>query len=100
MGSAWTVTGGDITASEADYPLELDETKDDQWHQLLIEKWRSFGKTCRKTCPLTPEFTGTSVQWPEAGAIEQLMSVLHGQVREQVKKKPNGQRWWLDLLQK
>ena len=31
-------------------------------------------------------------QWREAGAIEQLMSVLHGQVREQVKKKPSGQR--------
>lgn len=30
-------------------------------------------------------------QWREAGAIEQLMKVLHGQVREQVKKKPNGQ---------
>ncbi len=31
-------------------------------------------------------------QWREAGAIEKLMSVLHEQVREQVKKKPNGQR--------
>lgn len=31
-------------------------------------------------------------QWREAGAIEQLMAVLHGQVREGVKKKPNGQR--------
>jgi transposase len=30
-------------------------------------------------------------QWREAGAIEQLMKVLDGQVREQVKKKPNGQ---------
>jgi transposase len=26
-------------------------------------------------------------QWREAGVIEQLMNVLHGQVREQVKKK-------------
>lgn len=32
-------------------------------------------------------------QWRQAGAIEKLMSVLHGQVREQVKKKPSGQRW-------
>jgi transposase len=31
-------------------------------------------------------------QWRKAGAIEQLMSVLHEQVREQVKKKPSGQR--------
>ncbi len=30
-------------------------------------------------------------QWREAGVIEQLMSVLHGQVREQVKKKLSGQ---------
>jgi transposase len=31
-------------------------------------------------------------QWRAQGAIETLMSVLHGQVREQVKKKPSGQR--------
>ena len=31
-------------------------------------------------------------QWREAGVIETLMSVLHGQVREQVKKSPNGRR--------
>ncbi|MCC3408656.1 MAG: transposase [Microcoleus sp. PH2017_10_PVI_O_A] len=31
-------------------------------------------------------------QWREAGAILALMSLLHGQVREQVKKKPSGQR--------
>lgn len=47
------------------------------------------GKTCRKTYPLTPQSIGTCPQWREAGAIEQLMSVLHGQVREQVKKKPS-----------
>jgi len=29
-------------------------------------------------------------QWREAGVIEQLMGVLHGQVREQVKKSPSG----------
>ena len=31
-------------------------------------------------------------QWREAGAIERLMQALHGQVREQVKKKPSGRR--------
>jgi transposase len=31
-------------------------------------------------------------QWRSAGVIEQLMSTLHGQVREQVKKSPSGQR--------
>ena len=31
-------------------------------------------------------------QWREEKVIEALMSVLHGQVREQVKKKPSGQR--------
>ena len=31
-------------------------------------------------------------QWREAGAIVQLMNVLHEQVREQVKKKPSGRR--------
>ena len=29
-------------------------------------------------------------QWREAGSIQKLMDVLHGQVRESVKKKPNG----------
>jgi len=32
-------------------------------------------------------------QWRKAGAIEKLMMGLHGQVREQVKKKPSGQHW-------
>lgn len=31
-------------------------------------------------------------QWRSAGVIEQLMSTLHGQAREQVKKSPSGQR--------
>lgn len=31
-------------------------------------------------------------QWREAGSIEKLMRILHGQVRTQVKKKPSGQR--------
>lgn len=31
-------------------------------------------------------------QWREAGAIETLMRVLHGQVRQGVKKKSTGQR--------
>ena len=31
-------------------------------------------------------------QWRDAGAFLALMTVLHGQVREQVKKKPSGQR--------
>ncbi|WP_369076458.1 hypothetical protein [Coleofasciculus sp. LEGE 07081] len=30
-------------------------------------------------------------QWRDAGAIVTLMQLLHGQVREQVKKKPSGQ---------
>jgi transposase len=30
--------------------------------------------------------------WRKAGAIERLMNVLHGQVREAVKKKRSGQR--------
>jgi len=31
-------------------------------------------------------------QWRVAGVFEELMTVLHGQVRKQVKKKPSGQR--------
>ena len=32
-------------------------------------------------------------QWRAAGVFEELMSVLHGQVREQVKKNRTGRRW-------
>lgn len=31
-------------------------------------------------------------QWRDTGSIEKLMNVLHGQVRELVKKKPSGRR--------
>ena len=31
-------------------------------------------------------------QWRKEGSFEKLMTVLHEQVREQVKKSPNGQR--------
>ena len=31
-------------------------------------------------------------QWRQAGSFEQLMNLLHGQVREQVKKKHSGLR--------
>ncbi|MEH2410979.1 transposase [Nostoc sp.] len=31
-------------------------------------------------------------QWRAEGVIDKLMSILHAQVREQVKKKPSGQR--------
>lgn len=31
-------------------------------------------------------------EWRKAGSIETLMTLLHQQVREQVKKSPNGQR--------
>lgn len=31
-------------------------------------------------------------QWRAAGALEELMTLLHGQVREQAKKKPSGRR--------
>ena len=41
--------------------------------------------------PLQGPSIGTCVQWREAGAIKKLMNALHEQVREQVKKKPNGQ---------
>ena len=30
-------------------------------------------------------------QWRSQGVIEEIMVVLHGKIREQAKKKPNGQ---------
>ena len=31
-------------------------------------------------------------QWRSQGSLDKLMSILHAQVREQVKKNPSGQR--------
>jgi hypothetical protein len=42
-----------------------------------------------KTCHPTPPWFGNK-QWRQDGVIEQIMTVLHGQVREQVKKKQSG----------
>jgi hypothetical protein len=50
-----------------------------------------IGKTCLKTFPLTRAVYWHYKQWRAQGTIETLMSILHGQVRERMKKKPNGQ---------
>ncbi len=52
------------------------------------------GKTYLKTYRLTRAVYWHYKQWREAGAIVQLMSVLHEQVREQVKKKAK----WTTLI--
>ncbi|MDV2997810.1 MAG: hypothetical protein N4J56_007515 [Chroococcidiopsis sp. SAG 2025] len=52
------------------------------------------GKTCRKICFPTQPSIGTCIQWREAGVIEQLMSVLHGQVRSSGQKKAK----WTTLI--
>lgn len=57
---------------------------------FINSKMVATGKTYPKTYHLTQPFIGTCLQWREAGVIEQLMTVLHGQVREQVKKKLSG----------
>jgi hypothetical protein len=46
----------------------------------------AIGKTYPMTSPLIPPSIGTCIQWPATGVFEELMSVLHGQVREPVKK--------------
>ncbi len=51
-----------------------------------------WGRLTPRPAALQGRSIGTCIQWREAGAIEQLMNVLHGQVREQVKKKPSGRR--------
>ena len=45
-----------------------------------------IGKTCPAYLPPYSTVYWYSLQWRAAGMFEQLMSVLHGQVREQVKK--------------
>ena len=56
-------------------------------------KMGAIGKTYLKTSPLIPPSIGTCIQWRAAGVFEELMSVLHRQVREQVKKNRTGRHW-------
>ena len=52
----------------------------------------AIGKICLKTFRLTRAVYWHYKQWRAEGTIETLMGILHSQVREQVKKKPSGQR--------
>ena len=55
-----------------------------------------IGKTYPKTCP--PTVQRHSLQWRTVGVREELMRVLHSQVREQV-KKAESLGWWQSLPQ-
>lgn len=50
----------------------------------------AIGKTYPKISHLIPLSIGTCIQWRAAGVFEELMRILHGQVREQVKKNRSG----------
>jgi hypothetical protein len=50
------------------------------------------GKTCLRDLPPYSTVYWHYKQWGSAGVIEKLMSTLHEQVREQVKKSPSGRR--------
>ena len=50
----------------------------------------AIGKTYLRDLPPYSTVYWHYKQWRSQGVIEELMKVLHGQVREQVKKKPNG----------
>ena len=52
----------------------------------------NLGRLAQGTAPLFNRFTWHYKQWRESGTIEKLMTVLHEQVRTQVKKSPNGPR--------
>ena len=56
----------------------------------INSKMVAIGKTYPSTCLLIRLFIGTCIQWRQAGVVEQLMSVLHAQVRQQAKKKLSG----------
>ena len=52
----------------------------------------AIGKTYPRTSPLIPPSIGTCIQWRAAGVFEELMSILHGKVRQKVKKNHSGRR--------
>ncbi len=52
MGNPWTLAGWDITAQEADSPLELDETGHHRWHLLSTKKWLQLGRFAERPTPL------------------------------------------------
>ena len=55
-------------------------------------KMAATGVICLATYRPTRAVYWHYKQWRAEGTIETLMAVLHGLVREQVKKKPSGQR--------
>ena len=56
----------------------------------INSKMAVTGVICPETFHPTPLSTGTYKQWQTAGVFEQLMGVLHEQVRQQVKKNRSG----------
>ena len=52
----------------------------------INSKMAAIGKTCLRNLPPYSTVYWHYKQWRSQGVIEELMRVLHGQVREQVKK--------------
>jgi hypothetical protein len=58
----------------------------------INSKMAAIGKTYPSYLPPYSTVYWHYLQWREARVMGKLMTVLHEQVREQVKKKPSGQR--------
>jgi hypothetical protein len=65
----------------------MDETRTARWDVLSTQKWLQLARLTQGLAVLLTVYWHYK-QWRKAGAIEALMSALHGQVRQQVKKSP------------
>ncbi|MEH2450057.1 MAG: hypothetical protein V7K20_01610 [Nostoc sp.] len=64
----------------------MDKARAARWHPLSAQEWLQLGRLAQRLASLLNRLIGTCIQWRSAGVIEQLMSTLHEQAREQVKK--------------
>ena len=53
-----------------------------------------IGVTCPRIYLPTQQYFGTCIQWRAEGVIEKMRDVLHGRVRQQIKKKAK----WTTLI--
>ena len=83
-----------IAKEEENQTAQMEQKRDLGRHSVSTKKWMLRSAIYRKTCHLTQQCSGIYLQWRAEGVVENIMSQLHYQVREQVRKK--GQ--WTTLM--
>jgi hypothetical protein len=108
MGNSRTAVNRATSQEKGDVPTHLEQARYFRRHLLPTQEWLQLARSTQRLTPLSwcafpaPQSDVGShrystvywhyKQWREAGVIEALMNLLHGEVREQIGKKQSGQR--------